>query len=443
MARPGTREHPKFKRLCHILGMPPPHILGHLEFMWDVAYQSGEPRIGDAVDVELAAGWTGEPGDLCRALAECGGPGRAGFIEEVPGEPGAFQVHDLLDHAPSYVAHRAAKERERKKAKTCGRCGVAFRSTETHAKYCSPACKQASYRERVTDSDTALRNSDACVTERYAPPAPAPAPAPKEEEPAAQVCDEPPKAAASSPTVLTFPTVGKKKEPKEWHLIEAKLAEYRESFPGVDVLACCRAALQWCRDNPARRKTARGMPAFLSRWLTQEQNRGGVGLRHTGEVVTIPKEKDTWKPQRPLFAPTSVSTPAELATQWSYCSRCPGRNLDEAELARAFEGMVAAGWTVEELRLEIVRPCRDTSESFGEFRFRIKKEREPGRRIEVRTIPKEKDDWKPARPLFPKDDWKPLPPGSTPTLAETRAKMQAAKEQAVVAATNTDGGTKT
>jgi hypothetical protein len=75
--------------------------------------------------------------------------------------------------------------------------------------------------------------------------------------------------------VLTFPCSGKKTDPREWHLGKAKLAEYAESFPGVDALAECRKALQWCRDNPSKRKTARGMTAFLSRWLSSAQDRGG------------------------------------------------------------------------------------------------------------------------------------------------------------------------
>lgn len=55
----------------------------------------------------------------------------------------------------------------------------------------------------------------------------------------------------------------------------SKLSEYRESFPGVDVIAEARKARQWCIDNPAKRKTARGMAAFLSRWFSKEQNRSG------------------------------------------------------------------------------------------------------------------------------------------------------------------------
>lgn len=88
----------------------------------------------------------------------------------------------------------------------------------------------------------------------------------------AKSCSEP--RAASEPPVLEFPIVGG--QAKTWGLTESKIAEYRESYPGVDVLAESRKALQWCRDNPAKRKTLRGMPAFLGRWFSKVQDRGGA-----------------------------------------------------------------------------------------------------------------------------------------------------------------------
>jgi hypothetical protein len=92
-----------------------------------------------------------------------------------------------------------------------------------------------------------------------------PEPAPPASEPAGSA---PP--GVNGATVLVYPIVGKGK--KTWTLTTSKLAEYRESYPGVDVEAECRAALQWCRDNPTKRKTAGGMAAFLARWLKKEQN---------------------------------------------------------------------------------------------------------------------------------------------------------------------------
>lgn len=204
MARPGLDKHPKFRRLMHMLGERKSHVRGYLECLWETAYETGNPVIGDDVDIELAADWPGEPGKLATALLTCGGDGRVGFIEEVVTDCNAlnnglrnsvtktFQVHDLFDHAPEYVTHRRTKEAERRKEKRCQRCGNEFHSTETHAKFCSDTCRVSAYRERhsvesttgqqdpVTDGNAALRNCNAplrTVTGSNEPPAPAPAPA--------------------------------------------------------------------------------------------------------------------------------------------------------------------------------------------------------------------------------------------------------------------------
>jgi hypothetical protein len=62
MPRPTLFDHPKFHRLVYILKIPEPQVLGLLEYMWRVGYASGNPVIGDAIDVEIAAKWWGEPG---------------------------------------------------------------------------------------------------------------------------------------------------------------------------------------------------------------------------------------------------------------------------------------------------------------------------------------------------------------------------------------------
>jgi hypothetical protein len=87
-------------------------------------------------------------------------------------------------------------------------------------------------------------------------------------------CSEPSKTPASEPAaVLTFPVVGN--QGAEWGLAESKVAEYRATFPSLDVLAEARKARQWLADNPSRRKTPRGMTSFLFRWLEREQNKPG------------------------------------------------------------------------------------------------------------------------------------------------------------------------
>lgn len=84
-----------------------------------------------------------------------------------------------------------------------------------------------------------------------------------------EVSAEPP--SDSSPAVLTFPTIGK--GPKSWALTEAYLSELVSAYPGVDVRGECQRSLMWVKANGP--KTAKGMPAFLVRWMNTATNRGG------------------------------------------------------------------------------------------------------------------------------------------------------------------------
>lgn len=72
--------------------------------------------------------------------------------------------------------------------------------------------------------------------------------------------------------VLVFPAVGCPE--KSWTLTESKFSEYQQTYSTVDVAAELRKARQWCVDNPSNRKTRKGMPAFLNRWLNKAQERG-------------------------------------------------------------------------------------------------------------------------------------------------------------------------
>ncbi len=90
-------------------------------------------------------------------------------------------------------------------------------------------------------------------------------------------------------TEFVFPTVGK--GAKEWTLTKPKLAEYIASYPGLDVTSEMRKARQWCRDKARQRKTATGMPAFLTGWLSRSQNRGGKkGDVEEGYRAVTPEE---------------------------------------------------------------------------------------------------------------------------------------------------------
>lgn len=71
--------------------------------------------------------------------------------------------------------------------------------------------------------------------------------------------------------VLIFQCDGDK---KEWNLTKERVIGWQTSFPALDVMQCCREARQWLLDNPTKRKTFAGMPAYLGRWMGRAQNNG-------------------------------------------------------------------------------------------------------------------------------------------------------------------------
>jgi hypothetical protein len=77
----------------------------------------------------------------------------------------------------------------------------------------------------------------------------------------------------------------------EWDLSQSKLDEYRKSFPELDLDREFRRAAQWLRDNPRRRKTRRGMYAFLGSWLTRAQDRGASCGSSVGVIKTFHQQK--------------------------------------------------------------------------------------------------------------------------------------------------------
>ena len=49
-------------------------------------------------------------------------------------------------------------------------------------------------------------------------------------------------------------------------------------YPAVDVLQQLRQMRAWLVANPAKRKTKQGINAFVVRWLSKEQDRGGAAM---------------------------------------------------------------------------------------------------------------------------------------------------------------------
>jgi hypothetical protein len=280
MGRPCLSNSPKFKSTSRRLGIPRPHFRGHLEFLWDAANECGNPVIGTPEDIEATAEWAGDPGALFVALRD----GR--WLDQT--EDGLWEIHDFWVHCPDYVRKRAEREavREQKGHTLSGIRREAARrrwhrngqpptdasdmQTDASENHLHPVASESS----PTDANecnwkTLASCQDANVR------TPAPAPAPLDTDRMSVSCSEPSETASEPPAskvVMRFPTTGK--GPKEWSLTAEKLAEYVEAFPALDVRGEIRRALQWILDNPTRKKTAKGMPAYLTRWLGKAQNQG-------------------------------------------------------------------------------------------------------------------------------------------------------------------------
>lgn len=78
----------------------------------------------------------------------------------------------------------------------------------------------------------------------------------------------------------------------EHAVTEEDLAEYSRLYPAVDVMQQLRNMRGWLMANPQRRKTKRGIKAFISTWLQKEQDhpraRSGTHKLTAEEILAIP-----------------------------------------------------------------------------------------------------------------------------------------------------------
>jgi biotin operon repressor len=128
-----------------------------------------------------------------------------------------------------------------------------------------------------------------------------------------QVKEQGNKQAAASE--FTFPLRGR----GEWSLPVGRITVYRETFLGLDVEAELRKARLWLIDHPKRRKTASGMPKFLSSWLsraTPVDTARPKGHHHTSSEeldaicpLVVPSEDD-FALMAEQFAPQNGATRA-------------------------------------------------------------------------------------------------------------------------------------
>jgi hypothetical protein len=75
----------------------------------------------------------------------------------------------------------------------------------------------------------------------------------------------------SPPPVISIPL----NDNTEYPVSKAQADEWQAAYPAVNVMQELREMRTWSAANPSKRKTPRGIAAFVVRWLGGEQDKGG------------------------------------------------------------------------------------------------------------------------------------------------------------------------
>ena len=285
MAKLSIATSPKFKRLVAVAsarhGLSRYAVRGLLESLWDTAHAHG-PTFRDAADVESACDWDGAAGALAALLVELR------WLDE---SADGLTVHAYWEHAPKWVL-----DRERKRAWRSRDGDTARKVADIPRHGAESRGHSATNRgERGQTQDSTPRGAPSQAKPSQAKPReakPSQAKPSQANEPAAECAaaveptappttpvgpllletppDDPP------PAIVEFPCVG---TPNRWELTRSVVDDLEAAFDGVDVVAAARRALAWVQAKPTRRKTAKGMRAFLTSWIQRDVDKGKAPMK--------------------------------------------------------------------------------------------------------------------------------------------------------------------
>ena len=262
-------RHPKTRKLAMILGIEKPAAIGHLHLLWWWALDyadDGNLSAFDATDIAIGAEWEGDAQQFVEGLQECGSGGTHGFLTD------DLQLRNWHEYAGKLIERRKANRNRMRKARA------------THVRNTCRATEPD--RTQPTKPMSSFLRSEDSSAPNDAKPANGSTRGESVGEEVQTSANPTPGSEPQSQVVLEYPTVGKV---DSWQLSEAQVAEWATLYPGLDVLAECRKAMAWIKANPGRRKTARGMPRFLTNWLnraTDSPRRGSADSRQRAPVGT-------------------------------------------------------------------------------------------------------------------------------------------------------------
>lgn len=220
-------------------------VIGALAMLWLIADRNAKDDILENVSLSDIDSMVELPG-FAAACVE------VGWLKEIGG---STQVVDYSEHngdtsrRRAMAAKRQAAWRERHSvtvtdSNALHNAGV----TDSNAK------KKKKRKNNISNTDTSSSSGDKSPEENSV-------------SVSAVVCDTTP-AASPDPVILEFPTNG---PIRSWSLTQRQIDEWSGLYSGLDVLVECRKALAWVQAN--QRKTAKGMPRFLTSWLARACDR--------------------------------------------------------------------------------------------------------------------------------------------------------------------------
>lgn len=71
-----------------------------------------------------------------------------------------------------------------------------------------------------------------------------------------------------------------------YSITQKDVDEWQSLYPATNVIQELRKMKGWCDSNPSKRKTKRGIKAFITNWLAREQDKGGVKVYGTNNKNT-------------------------------------------------------------------------------------------------------------------------------------------------------------
>jgi len=222
-----TPELMKFQKLQRRLKESRRGIIGLLEGLW-IAVAKNCPRgnIGRFSNEEIAimVDWENDADELVAALVDCG------WLDHCEAE--RLVVHDWQDHCPTYVKGGLSTKGQ----------DIAIAVTSSH--------RLKPQAIAIGSEPVSTYSSLACSSQA---------------KPIQDSSSEPSQASESVDSSIAFECIGK--DAGWWNPPLKLIADLKSWYPSHDITAELRKAAGWHATNPAKRKTKKGMPAFLNGWM--------------------------------------------------------------------------------------------------------------------------------------------------------------------------------